>query len=256
MRVVCIIQARFNSRRLPGKVLLPLNGIPMLQRIVERLGGSKLVDETIVATSKEKIDDPISEAGFLRESGVRVYRGSLDDVLSRITECAKKTAADVVVRITADCPLIDSALVDAVIERHIHSGADFTTNALEGLETFPDGLDVEVVNFSILDRINQLTLENVYREHVTPYIYKNPSKFRIEHYASDTNHSSFRFTVDDEDDYRFVNELYRVLDERSISNASFFQVMDVLMRNPKLLEINQGKIRNESYLIQINGVDN
>ena len=180
LRTVAIIQARMTSTRLPGKVLKEICGKPMLARQIERVARARLVDLVAVATSEDASDDPI--AALCAEFGVPSYRGSLADVLGRFQGAAERLGpADHIVRLTGDCPLSDPSIVDACVAVHIANGADYTANGVE--RTYPDGLDVEVMTSSVLARAAREAKDPFQREHVTPYIYRNPEIFSLERAA-------------------------------------------------------------------------
>lgn len=182
------------SSRLPGKVLMDLDGVPVLGFMLDRL--SALAAHVVVATSDEAGDDPV--ASFAERSGVAVVRGSEADVLGRFSTALDVHPADVVVRLTADCPLIDAALIERVVERHCDSGADYTSNTL--IRTHPDGLDVEVMSADALRAAAGDADEAAEREHVTPFIYRRPRTFRLAALREDERWGHLRWTLDTADD--------------------------------------------------------
>ncbi len=205
--ILAIIQARMSSSRLPGKVLRPILGEPMLFRQIERVKRAKLIDQLIVATSDEKSDDVIAE--FCKDMNIYCYRGSLDDVLARYYHAAKRFNPDYVVRLTADCPLADPNLIDEVISFALKNEFDYASNVIE--RTFPDGLDIEVVKFSCLEEAFHKATTSCDREHVTSYIYNNESCFKIGSYTGDWGLSDWRWTVDNLKDYEFAKKIYEEL---------------------------------------------
>jgi spore coat polysaccharide biosynthesis protein SpsF len=210
MRRVCLVQARMGSARLPGKVLRDLGGRPMLAELLRRLRACGSLDEIVVATSIAAIDDPIADFGA--SSGVRVFRGSELDVLGRIVEAARASQADVVVRVTADCPLIDPHVTDRVIDELTTngSGADYASNVLR--RTYPRGLDVEAMFLDTLLRVDRLGRTPTEREHVTITIRsERPDLFLVQSVESDTDDSDLRWTVDEERDLELVGSLYDAL---------------------------------------------
>lgn len=207
MKTLAILQARMSSSRLPGKVLRPVMGRPMLELQVERLRRCPSLSDLLVATSREGSDDPIRE--FCRSKGLRCSSGSLDDVLDRFYQAAKPLRPENVVRLTADCPLTDPDVNEAVVGFFESGDFDYVSNALE--RTFPIGLDIEVMRFAALERAwKEATLPSQ-REHVTPYIYQNPSLFRIGHYRNTEDLSGLRWTVDHDQDLQFVAKIYEAL---------------------------------------------
>lgn len=206
MDVTVVVQARMGSTRLPGKVLRPLAGRPMLALMLERL--APLRDTTVVvATSDLDRDDPIAELGA--HLGVPVVRGSESDVLARFAEAANTYPADHIVRLTADCPLIDPHLVQAVVDTHLAVGADYTSNTL--LRTYPDGLDVEVMRFAVLQEATAAATERDEREHVTPFIIRRPERFHLAAHLGPRDLEDERWTVDTAEDFAFVEHALALL---------------------------------------------
>lgn len=207
MKVVAIIQARMGSSRLPGKVLLDLGGETMLSRVVRRLRRAQRIDEVIVATTTEQKDDALAD--FCQTRDVSCFRGSENDVLDRYVQAARATQADVVVRITSDCPLIDPGVVDEVTEHFLNSqpAVDYVSNVAP-VRTYPRGLDTEVVSREALERAHGEASDAASREHVTAYIYRHPERFRIEGYRGARDESAHRWTVDTPEDFALVEKIY------------------------------------------------
>lgn len=207
-RVEALIQARMSSSRLPGKVLMELGGMPAIMQVVRRAQAASLVDKVTVLTSVEKSDDALVKV--LNDSGVSVFRGSLDDVLDRFIKYIATSSADVYLRITGDCPLIDPELIDQTVKFHIEGGWDYTSNTLT--RTFPRGLDVEVFRANTLNKLigsqPQPTAEE--REHVTLGVYASARDFKIGSFFSNANYSNHRWTLDTIDDYLFLSWLFEV----------------------------------------------
>ena len=210
MSVACVVQARMGSSRLPGKVLQDLGGRPMLTFLLERLARLE-ADHLVVATSELAGDDAVAEVAAA--SGATVVRGSEDDVLGRFLAALDRCPADVVVRITADCPLTDPDLIAAGVRRHLATGADYTSNTL--IRTFPDGLDVEVVAASALRAAGTASVDPVEREHVTPFVYRRPERFGLAAFRSGELLGAERWTVDDRADLDTVRDFVSRLDQRS-----------------------------------------
>lgn len=247
INVLAILQARVSSSRLPGKVLTPILGQPMLARQIERLRRVHSIDRLVVATSDDGSDDAL--AALCTELGLACYRGSLNDVLARFHGAyAAYGPARNVVRLTGDCPLIDPAIVDLVIGTHLTSGADYTTNAIQ--TTWPDGQDVEAMRADALLRAFAEARLASEREHVTPYIYNHPEAFRIEHVKGTRDLSALRWTVDEAADLAMVREIYAELypvnPEFSLDN-----VLALLARRPELSDINSNFQRNEGYALSV-----
>lgn len=241
--IVCIIQARFSAKRLPGKVLFDLEGKTVLERVVERVRKSRFIHEIVVATTiKDK------DLGIVRTcsmNGIRVYCGCEDDVLDRYFHAARLLEAEHIVRVTADCPLIDPALIDKVIRLHLKKDSDYTSNTLK--ETFPDGEDVEIFKFSALKQAWEKARLLSEREHVTVYIKKHPKSFKLVNLACDNDFSSKRWTLDEKADYKFIRLIYKKL-YRKNRLFGMNKILRLLERHPKYERINSGIIRNEGYL--------
>lgn len=234
--ITVIIQARTGSTRLPGKVMKELCGKTVLAHDIERVSQAKLADEIIIATTTHDSDDVIvQEAEHL---GVKVFRGSEDDVLSRYYFAAKEAGADVVARITSDCPLIDPVILDDVIRVFLDGSYDIVTNAGNDLSkrTFPRGLDAEVFSFEMLETAHLKAVETYQREHVTPYIYENAKS--VFYYQNDVDYSRYRWTLDTEEDWQLISEIYQRLYHRE-HNFYFKDILSVMEENPELYNINK-----------------
>lgn len=237
---VAIVQARMGSTRLPGKVLLPLTGRPVLDHVVSRLGYCKTLAQTVVATTIEVMDDPIAE--WCISNGVPCFRGSVYDVLDRYYQAAINYKADPVVRITADCPAIDPTIVDEVVRGFLEG--DFDLYGLEG--EFPDGLDCAVFAFSALETAWRGAKLKSEREHVGPYIINHPEKFKIGGLNKFHGLAHHRWTLDEPRDYEFL----KVIFDRLYREGQPFLASDVLTlldMEPSLMNINSGILRNEGY---------
>lgn len=205
--MLAIVQARLSSTRLPGKVLRPILGRSMLWRQLERLEQLKNVDQTIVATSDLPEDRQLIT--LCRDFGVECYGGSLDDVLDRFYQAAGHYGADHVVRLTGDCPVIDPRVVDDVIDLYNSDDYDYACNT--NPPTFPDGLDVEVMSFPCLETAWREAKLPSQREHVTPFIWQQPQRFKLANFTNDTDLSHLRWTVDEPEDLEFITVVYEAL---------------------------------------------
>lgn len=211
--ILGIVQARMSSTRLPGKVLEPVLGQPMIARQIERLRRSRRLQRLVVATSDHSSDDVLASA--CQAIGVEVFRGSLDDVLDRFHGAvAAFGPATTVVRMTADCPLTDWALIDRVIATHLETGVDYTSNT-PPVRTFPHGLDVEVMRASALETAWREAKDPYEREHVTPYIYRHPERFALGYVSDAPSLAHLRWTVDLPADLAFVRQVYEALYPRN-----------------------------------------
>lgn len=240
-KVVAIIQARMGASRLPGKVLLDIAGKPMLAWVTTRVRMAKKIDEIVVATTIDAADDAI--AAFCRSSGIEVFRGSSFDVLDRYYQAAMHFNANIIVRLTADCPLLDPALIDAVIEELQDKELDFATNRLPPpwKRTFPIGLDVEVCRFSALERAWKESSNPFEREHVMPYLYDVDGRFKITVLNADGDYGNQRWTVDTPEDLAVIRKVYEHF--RDIEVFSWKDVLRYFARHPELEKMNAGVIQ-------------
>jgi spore coat polysaccharide biosynthesis protein SpsF len=239
---VAVLQARFSSTRLPGKVLKPLLGRPMLARQLERIGRAASIDRIVVATSTEASDDPI--AGLCSEIGVGCYRGSLDDVLDRMYQAAAAVGSATVMRLTGDCPLADPAVLDDLNAYFLQGGYDYASNTIE--PTFPDGLDAEVMRLECLEAAWREAVLPSEREHMTPFIYNHPERFRLGSFKREPDLSGLRWTVDEPSDFEFVSRIYEALYDGNPAFATS-DVLRLLRDQPELELTNNGQERNEGY---------
>lgn len=232
-----IIQARMGSTRLPNKIMLKLADKPILLHVYERCKQSN-VDEVIVATTTNKIDDAIEN--FCIKEKIPFFRGSEEDVLDRYYQCAKKFGLDVIGRVTSDCPLISSEVINEAIKKFNETKADYLTNI--ALRSFPRGVDVEVFTFEALEKTHSLAKEKHQREHVTPFIYHNPSMFRIENLIAERQLANLkrpeiRLCIDTKEDYELLTIIFdKLFHENKIK---LDEVIDFLNDNPLLIEMNQ-----------------
>ncbi|NMB61260.1 MAG: NTP transferase domain-containing protein [Chloroflexi bacterium] len=244
-KIVAIVQARMGSSRLPGKVLRDISGKPMLAWVVERARKANTLSEVMVATTTDKDDDLIAQVCDTMK--VACFRGDIYDVLDRYYQAAREIQADVIIRLTADCPLIDPRLVDLVVEKFIEEKVDFAANRLPPPfeRTYPIGLDVEVVSFSALERTWREATEKHEREHVLPYLYDVPDRFHIYIVNNEINYGSYRWTVDTEPDLQFVRAVFALLPDRE--RFSWTDVLKIIKDHPDLTAINAG-ISHKTYM--------
>lgn len=233
MKVVAIVQARMGSSRLPGKVLQDLEGETMLGRVVQRLRRSSLINEILVATTDGPADDAIVKV--CRRCEVQVFRGDENDVLDRYFRAAQLTKAEAIVRITADCPLIDPEVTDKTIRAFLDESPDYASNCM--VRTYPRGLDTEVIALRALERAWRIASKPHERTHVTPYIVEHPAEFKLVSVTGAEDFSSHRWTVDTPEDLAFVRAIYARLTDKVEFRGP--DVLDLLEREPELLEINR-----------------
>lgn len=233
MRIVGIVQARMGSTRLPGKVLKEVNGKSLLAYQIERMRKSSLIDDLVIATTPQGNEEIIDLCNKL---GVAYFIGSELDVLARYYEAAVKFNTDIVVRMTSDCPLIDSAIIDNVIRMYLNGEYDYVSNTQ--VRTFPRGMDTEVFSIEALKEAFINAKIDYEREHVTPYIYLNPNRFNIGQYVSNKdNYSNLRLTVDTKEDFELIsiliNDLYSINPNFDINT-----ILGKIKKEPELLKIN------------------
>jgi spore coat polysaccharide biosynthesis protein SpsF len=236
MRTIITIEARMRSTRLPGKVLAPILGEPMLARMVERLRRVRRADGIVVATTVHPADDPIVE--LATALGVGVHRGSEDDVLARVLGAATAAGADLIVETTADCPLIDPAVVDQVIATFATNQVDYCANVLA--PTYPRGLDVQVFPTRVLAEVAELTDDPADREHVSLFIYQHPERYRLLNVASGLAPSvgELRLTVDTPEDLALVAAIYDAL-YPTRPTFGLADILGLLAEHPGLVTLNQ-----------------
>ncbi len=235
MKVVAVIQARMGSTRLPGKVLMKLGGEPMLVRVVKRTARAEVIDQIVVAVPDSDENDVL--VGQCEDMGVACYRGAEDDVLNRYYRASQEYEADVVVRVTSDCPLIEPEIINRVVVclREDFEQLDYVSSFIPR-RTFPQGLDAEAMKFSALEKAWLEDKNPAWREHVTEYILRNPLLFALQGVINDHDLSKMRWTVDTPEDLLFVRKIYDYFGQ---DNFSWYDVLDLLKEHPEWLEINR-----------------
>ena len=245
-KVAAIVQARMSSTRLPGKVLQEIAGEPMLRRVVDRVraaahDGRPMIDETLVATSDDPSDDALAD--WCEANGVRCERGSLHDVLARYHAAAVAASAEVVVRITSDCPLIDPAVTGEVVAAFLAADPPVAyASNLEPTRTYPRGLDTEVFSTAALQTAHREDADPAWREHVTQFLRRHPDRFPRLGVSGDTDHSAHRWTVDTPEDLELVRRIYgRFVPERGPAPAAFGwrDVLALLEERPDWADLNR-----------------
>ncbi|WP_448382073.1 cytidylyltransferase domain-containing protein [Desulfosoma sp.] len=231
--ILAIIQARTGSTRLPGKVLLDLAGKTALEHVIGRIRSCSLVDEFIVATTINRHD--LAIVNLCADLGVRVYCGCEDDPLERYFQAARLYGGDHIVRIKADCPLIDPHIVDEAVRLHLTTGADYTTNTVE--RTYPVGQDVEILTRASLQKLWRRARLFSEREHITLYIHKHPEEFHTEHLKCTRDYSHKRWTMDNLEDYQLLKIVFEALYPHN-PNFSMQDVLNFLEKHPDLEKLN------------------
>jgi len=244
LKILCIIQARMSSSRLPNKALADLNGVPVILRMINRVKLSKLIDEIVIATGKAKEND-ILEDTIKEHANIKIFRGDDNDVLSRYVEISKIYNADLIIRLTGDCPLIDAEIIDQSIKLLCSTNADYASNIIK--RTFPDGLDVEVFTNDTLMEANDLSLDSFSREHVTTYMHglrKNKSysnNFKIQSLENSSDFSHLRWTLDEQKDLDFLSIIFKSLP----NNVKWMDIVSFLVNKPEIQILSKGININE-----------
>jgi spore coat polysaccharide biosynthesis protein SpsF len=221
---------------------MPILGAPMLLRQLERVRMAELIDALLIATSDDMSDDPI--ALLCKKQDVRCFRGSRDDVLDRFYQATRGLLPDHIVRLTGDCPLCDPALIDRVVEHHLRGSFDYTSNTIE--PTYPDGLDVEIIRFCCLEEVWREARLPSQREHVTPFVYQHPERYRIGSVKHDVDLSELRWTVDEPEDLELIRRIYGELYPKNQAFGTG-DILDYLDRQPGLNAVNSHYQRNEGF---------
>lgn len=249
MRIIAVTQARMGSSRLPGKVLKKIGGTTLLELHIQRLLKSKKIDRLILATTTNQEDGAVVEVAH--KFGIQSYCGSVDDVLDRFYQPLKELKPDYVVRLTSDCPLIDAALIDKIVEYTIQKKLDYCSNTLD--PKYPDGQDVEVFTFSALTKAWNDSKLSSEREHVTPYIWKNSTfkggtLFLSENFEEGYEFGYLRMTVDEQEDFDVMTKIISTLG----SDRSWMEYASYLDQTTEIKKVNESISRNEGYTKSIN----
>ena len=236
---LCVIQARMGSSRLPGKMLKTIGDKTTIQHVLRQVKRATMIDHIVVATTTEAVDDALASA--VRDEGVDVFRGSVDDVLDRYYQAALPHNPDAVVRITGDCPFVDPALIDQVIERFAStSNVDYVSNAHPA--TYPDGMDVEIISFAALQKLWRSANLSSEREHVTLGAWQNPDIFEVDVVRNEVDASDLRLTLDEPEDLELLNVLFENMGGEVLSCG---EIVDVLRKTPSMIEVNAMHAREE-----------
>lgn len=243
MSVNAIIQARCGSTRFPNKVFADIDGKPLLWHVVDRLKYAKMIDDIIIATTTNSKDNAIEK--WCKKRGVRCFRGSEDDVLNRYYSASVAFPSDIIVRVTADDPFKEPSVIDKVIKKLCDEHLDLVTNNFP--PSYPEGLDCEAFTFKVLETMEKITQDTFEREHVTQYAYHNPDKFKIGNVVSEQKLSSYRWTIDNQDDYDMVKAIYA---KRSLGAKEILlmdEILEILKVNPEIALINSQVKRSAMY---------
>ena len=241
-KITVIIEARTGSSRLRNKVVAEIEGKPMIFYVIDRVKQIKSVEQIILATTQEKNDKILIE--IAKQNSIGIFAGDSMDVLNRDYQCALQNNADPIIRITGDCPLIDPDIVEEMLEFYLKNNYDYISNRIN--PKYPDGLDVEIYSFKTLQMVEQNAKLSSERALVTTYITKNPKIFKIFSYENQEDLSDHRWTVDEQNDLEFIRKIYSIMKPKT--NFSMNEIIEILVKNPELLKINLGIMRNEGHL--------
>lgn len=238
MKTIAIIQARMNSTRLPEKILKPLCGKSILGHVITRVRACPELDDVVIATTTAPVDQAVVEEA--RRYGAQIFRGSEEDVLSRYFFAAQENSADVIARVTSDCPLYDPQLLTRMLAKFSADNSpvvtcDYLSNVTS--RSFPRGLDTEIFSFAALERAHREATAPHQREHVTPYIHQNTDRFRLQDFANDRNLSRHRWTLDTPEDWLLISAVYQAL-YREDEIFSTAEILDFLEKHPEIFQLN------------------
>lgn len=248
MKITAVIQARMGSTRLPGKILMNINGVTLLQCQFQQLVHSVTLDDMILATTINPEDDAVVD--FADANSIKIFRGNSLDVLDRYYQCAKHFSLEHIVRITSDCPLIDPTIVDKTVELYKTGKFDYVNNLHDN--AYPSGTDVEIFSMGTLEKTWKNTTKSSEREHVTSYIYNNPKLFSLGYLKNNVDVSDLHYSVDRKEDLQLVRLLYKKIPKRPILLGD---VINAIKDDPTLLEINKNTSPKEGYLKSLENDD-
>ncbi|ALE38963.1 glycosyltransferase family protein [Leptospira interrogans] len=230
MKVGILIQARMGSTRLPGKIALPFGDTTILGFMLERLKCSKFQENIVVLTTEESIDDKTEE--IAKKNGVSVFRGSTNDLIQRYLKAAKQYNLDIIVRLTGDCPLIDSKVMDSMVNFFLYNEGrvEFLTNCFQ--RTFARGMDVEIFTLSLLEKLDSICRLSYEREHIVPYVEENTEKFKFFEYPNERDDSKYRLTIDTVEDYETLKSCISYFSSKKFSYNDLVQLIE---QNPSII---------------------
>lgn len=243
MKVNTIIQARCGSTRFPNKVFADINGKPLLWHVINRLSYAEMIDDVVIATTVNPKDDKIEK--WCAAEKIKCFRGSEEDVLNRYYQASLTFPSEVIVRVTADDPFKEPAVVDRVIKKLIDEKLDLVTNNFP--PSFPEGLDIEAFTFNVLETMENSTHDYFEREHVTQYVYHNPDKFKIGNVSSERQLSYLRWTIDNEVDLEMVKAVYSKRNPESSGLLLMDEILQIINKYPEIAHINAKVKRSAMY---------
>lgn len=242
--ILGVIQARMRSTRLPGKALHEIQGKPLLRQLHDRMAFSRFIDKIVIATAEGEANRPIWE--FAKEHNIDYFAGSESDLTDRLYQTGKKYNADIIVRVTGDCPLVDYRIIDRMVQFYLDNRDkyDFVSNTIE--TTYPDGLDLDMMPFTTIEKMWNEVKDPFWREWFNSYIVEHPQDFRLANIKNDKDLSDLRWTVDYEEDFVFVKKVFDELYPKK-KDFSMEDVLKLIEEDPSILEINSKYTRNAAY---------
>lgn len=234
--IVASIEARMTSTRLPGKILMPCVGKPMLELLVERVKQSKYIEDIMIATTTNNTDDMTVDCA--KRLGIGYYRGSEEDVVGRVTEAMTEAKADIVVQLTGDCPLLDWNVIDQLIRLYMFNNFDYVSNTL--IRSYPRGLDVQITSLKVLQESLHIARDLPQHEHVYLSVYENPDKFKLFNLiaSSELCRPDLRWTLDTQDDFNFIDAIYNHFYKKNPAFTSR-EIISYLEKYPEIVELNR-----------------
>ena len=236
LKIVAVIQARMGSTRLPQKAIKKILGKTLIEWAKYRLQFCETVDQIVLSTADTEDNDVLAE--HAKKIGLEYYRGSEKDLVSRLLETARNFSADAIVRITGDCPLVDSKILDSLVDKYLENpkNIDYVCNILP--PTYPDGMDVEIISSEILEKLDKEVKDQLYREWITTTIMENPDRFKILNFPYKKNISDLRLTVDYPEDFELTEKIFENLHQEG--NSFYLEdILEFLKKNPELVKINE-----------------
>ena len=242
-KIVASIEARMGSSRLPGKVMLDIEGKPAIQRLTERLSKSRFIDDLIIATTTNLDDDILCD--WAERNNINYYRGDEKNVLNRVVNAHLKMKTDIVVEVTGDCPLIDPQFIDQGIEIFLNNEYDVVTNVVK--PSFSQGIDVQIFKFSLLKWVEENIKDQVVQEHVSIFFYENPNKYKTYHMTApkELRAPNVRMQLDYKEDLTFIKKIYKNLEPTKGNFFSYRDILQLLNEKPYLMEINKNCIEKQ-----------
>lgn len=247
-KITIILQARTGSKRFPRKVLAKIEKQPMIWHVINRVKATKKIQQIVLTTTKKKEDRILLK--IAKENKIHSFTGKTNDVLNRYYQCALLFNADPIIRITADCPLIDAKIIEKILDIYTNHKYDYVTNIMD--RSFPEGLDVEIFSFDTLKKANQYAKLKSEREHVTPYIKNNPQKFKLFNMKNELNFSELRWSVDYKKDLKFVRKIYSELKPKK--NFFMRDILKIISKNPDIIKINTPFNKKQDYFDLIKNI--